>query len=820
MTGDQRWQILEAMPDAVLLTRSDGRIAYANSQAEELFGYTRDELRQQNIERLLPVESRRRHVDHRAGYIASPAVKAMGTRTELRALHKDGSELPVEISLSPLQADGELLVVSCVRNIAERKRAEKALRDSRADYARDAAQHRRAERTWQLAHRFLEIANSHTQMAPLLEEFTAEVERATGCAGIGVRILDEAGNIPYQVVRGFSQEFFERESALSVKRDRCMCINVIQGAADPSLPFYTAGGSFYMNGTTCFLATVSEEEKGQTRNACNEFGYESVALVPIRAGKKIVGLVHIADPNENAVPLEVVEALERAALKLGTAIHRVLAEEALRKARDELEQRVHERTAELSHVNEQLANAQRIARLGFWDWNVQDDYLYWSDEIYEIFGLDPQEFDATYEAFLRAVHPDDRQLVQAQVEACLRDDTEYFLDHRIVLPNGQVRHVHEQGEVARDAMGRPAHLLGTVIDISELKSTENRLRETLDELEGLKERLRAENVYLQDEIKSAHDFEEIVGQSEELRLTLRKIEHVADTDANVLLLGETGTGKELLARAIHNRSRRKERPLVKVNCAALPLSLIESELFGHIKGAFTGALADKQGRFELANGGTIFLDEIGDLDLDLQTKLLRVLQEGEFEKIGATQTIQVDVRVIAATNRDLHEAMREGSFRPDLYYRLAVFPLEVPPLRLRRTDIPLLVWHFITKHRARLGKTIDSIPTAAMSALVAYDWPGNVRELENVIERAMILSPGPALMLDESFAQPARLQPIAGTSSQLQEIDRAHIVSILEECRWKVKGPGNAADRLGLKPSTLRYRMKKLGVCRPSSMPE
>ena len=270
--------------------------------------------------------------------------------------------------------------------------------------------------------------------------------------------------------------------------------------------------------------------------------------------------------------------------------------------------------------------------------------------------------------------------------------------------------------------------------------------------------MRAENLYLQEEIASSQGFDEIVGESEPLRLTLTKIEHVADTDASVLLLGETGTGKELLARAIHNRSRRKDRPMVKVNLAALPSSLIESELFGHVKGAFTGAVSDKVGRFQLADGGTLFLDKIGELDPELQTKLLRVLQEGEFERIGSAQTSRVDVRMVAATNRDLHKAMEQGKFRPDLYYRLAVFPIEVPPLRLRREDIPLLVWHFVETKRVRLGRTIDSIPTKVMNALVEYDWPGNVRELENVIKRAMILSPRSTLILAELFQPVRRLQ--------------------------------------------------------------
>jgi formate hydrogenlyase transcriptional activator len=256
-----------------------------------------------------------------------------------------------------------------------------------------------------------------------------------------------------------------------------------------------------------------------------------------------------------------------------------------------------------------------------------------------------------------------------------------------------------------------------------------------------------------------------------------------------------------------------------VNCAALPSSLIESELFGHVKGAFTGALVDKVGRFQLADRGTIFLDEIAELDPGLQTNLLRVLQEGEFERIGDTETLKVDVRIIAATNRNLQEAMNEGSFRPDLYYRLAVFPIEVPSLRLRRDDIPLLVWHFIEKKQRELGKTISRISKRVMNALCDNDWPGNVRELENVVERAIILSPGPSLELEGPFAQTPRIHRVDSSSSNLEDIDRAHIVGVLEECHWRIKGADATAERLGLKPSTLRYRMKKLGIERPPRRP-
>ncbi len=367
---------------------------------------------------------------------------------------------------------------------------------------------------------------------------------------------------------------------------------------------------------------------------------------------------------------------------------------------------------------------------------------------------------------------------------------------------------------------RPFREDGSVLvvhqSISEVKRAQAELQQALAEVAQLKNQLQVENLYLQEEIKSEYNFEDIVGESDELRRVFHKLEQVAATDATVLVLGETGTGKELLARAVHSRSPRREHPLVKVNCAALPANLIESELFGHEKGAFSGALNQRIGRFEVANHGTIFLDEIGDLALELQAKLLRVLQEGEFERLGSSKPIKVDVRVIAATNCDLERAVAESKFRSDLYYRLNVFPITVPPLRSRKSDIPLLVRHFIEKSQARIGKKITTVSRQLMDALVAYAWPGNIRELENVIERAVILSKGPLLTFDEPLGRFAKSTPVADHDEKLETVERVHIIKVLEETGWKLKGKGNAAERLGLNPSTLRSRISKLGITRPT----
>ncbi len=330
-------------------------------------------------------------------------------------------------------------------------------------------------------------------------------------------------------------------------------------------------------------------------------------------------------------------------------------------------------------------------------------------------------------------------------------------------------------------------------------------------------RLAEEGRYLKEELRTEHDFEEIVGESASLKAALKQVGTVAPTNSTVLILGETGTGKELIARAIHNLSARKEQPFVKVNCAAIPLGLLESELFGHQRGAFTGAIAQKVGRFELAHRGTLFLDEVGDIPLELQPKLLRVLQEQEFERLGSTKTTRVDVRLVAATSRDLGQMIAENRFRRDLFYRLNIFPLPLPPLRERREDIELLVEHFVEKYAALMSKKIARVPSDVMQALREYHWPGNIRELQNVIERAVILSPGSVLhmSLTELQNQCSDPAPSSGRPETLQEVERQHILETLRQTKWVIGGGSGAAIKLGMKRTSLVYKMGKLGITRP-----
>jgi transcriptional regulator with GAF, ATPase, and Fis domain len=347
-------------------------------------------------------------------------------------------------------------------------------------------------------------------------------------------------------------------------------------------------------------------------------------------------------------------------------------------------------------------------------------------------------------------------------------------------------------------------------EIEERKKAEESLREALKEVKQLKNQLRDENLYLREEINLIHSHKDIVGNSEAIRTVLKQIEQVAPTDSTVLIQGETGTGKELLAHTIHNLSALKGRLMIKVNCAALPPTLIESELFGREKGAFTGALSKQIGRFELADASTIFLDEIDALPLELQAKLLRVLESGEFERLGSPRTVKVDVRIISATNRDLARLVSEGGFREDLYYRLNVFQITVPPLRERREDILPLVWSFVQEFSKRMGKRIESIPQKGVEALQAYPWPGNVRELRNVTERAMIITTGPVLHLDV----PKIAQSGADQSGTLEEVEKRHIIEALNTTGWRVSGKDGAAEILGINPKTLESKMQRLGIQR------
>ncbi|HSS63037.1 MAG TPA: sigma 54-interacting transcriptional regulator [Gammaproteobacteria bacterium] len=484
----------------------------------------------------------------------------------------------------------------------------------------------------------------------------------------------------------------------------------------------------------------------------------------------------------------------------------------------------------LKASEERYALAQRAVNEGIYDWNAQTNEIYYSPRVKAVLGLSEDELRIVEDWHAR-IHPDDLPVFKNAIRSHLKGETERFeLDYRYRSKEGGWRWARQHGLALRDDSGRAYRMVGSTGDITELKERESALHETHQELKRQNERLRAEIEahqqsretidYLVGEISASRKFDQIVGRSPALEQLLKNLERVAATDSTVLVLGETGTGKELVARAIHSRSARADRPLITVNCASLPRDLVESELFGHEKGAFTGATRQRRGRFELADKGTIFLDEVGELRLETQGKLLRVLQEQQFERVGGSTTLSCDVRVITATNRDLEQAVKGGQFRSDLFYRLNVFPVTVPPLRARREDIPLLARHFLEQSARQLGRTFTGISEQFLEAARRYDWPGNVRELENVIERAAILSTGPLLECSEPLGGTAA-EPEPGPSPQmevlgtLEEVERAHISRALERTGWVIEGRQGAASILGLNPSTLRGRLRKHGLRKP-----
>lgn len=442
-----------------------------------------------------------------------------------------------------------------------------------------------------------------------------------------------------------------------------------------------------------------------------------------------------------------------------------------------------------------------------------------SQHVEKMLGYTVEEWMSEPRFWLSIIPEEEREQTLRLNDAIFKSGADGVVQYRWKSKDGRLLWVEAHLSTIFDENNVPVGLRGVTLDISERKAAEEGLRNALIEVEQLKEKLQQENIYLREQVEIEREFQEIIGNSDAIKYVLFKIHQVAPTDASVLIQGETGTGKELVAQAIHSASMRKDRPLVKINCAALPANLIESELFGHEKGAFTGAQIRKIGRFELADGATLFLDEIGELPLELQAKLLRILQEGEFERVGSSQTRKVDVRIIAATNRNLKIEVQNGIFREDLWYRLDVFPITVPPLRQRKSDIALLVNFFVNRSNRKLGRFVRTISPQTLQTLQNYYWPGNVRELANVVERALINSPGAVLQLADKLGGET-VVPVNGNghhkqASKLEDVERDHILATLSACEWRIEGTNGAAVTLGINSSTLRGRMNKLGIKRP-----
>jgi PAS domain S-box-containing protein len=627
--------LFENAPDAMVVSNIEGIILHVNAETERIFGYQRGELIGEKVEKLVPERLRHSHEGHRDGFRAKPSYRAMSASPRIFGLTKDGTEIPLAISLNPVQAGEDVLLFSIIHDRTEWVIAKKYQRE--ADFERTLSE---------LSAKFLnlppervdleittglksvvEALNGDRASIALLQEDSRDFLASFSWAAPGVP------EFPKQFVKDLFPWLNER---------------VLSGKATLGRPH------------------TLPPEAHRERTYMESMGIKASMIVPFRVGGQIIG-----------------------GMSCG----------ALRE--------------------------------------------------------DPPWDDVTLSRFQAAA------------------------------------------DVIASALSR--------------KHADEKLQSAYTEIRKLRDKLESENRFLREEIRLDQNHSAIVGESATLRTILKKAEQVACTDTTVLILGETGTGKELIARTIHEMSMRNQRPMVKTNCAALPPTLIESELFGREKGAYTGALAKEIGRFELADQSTIFLDEIGEIPPELQSKLLRILQDGQIERLGSSRTIHVDVRVIAATNRDLQAMVKEGKFREDLFYRLNVFPIRVPALRERTEDIPALVWYFLKELGERMGRNVEEVKASTMMAFQRYSWPGNIRELRNVIERNLILNPGPTFCIDaEEFDQGPN--PVM---RRLHEVEEEHFRKILETTKWRVRGNGGAAEILGLKPTTLEARLKKLNISRP-----
>jgi len=544
------------------------------------------------------------------------------------------------------------------------------------------------------------------------------------------------------------------------------------------------------------LPSIDEAPAAGATDCANwrHFGIKSVFLFPLSTGgESAIGAMSFhAVREERSYPDEIEQRLQ--------LVSQIFANALVRKRTD----------ATLRESEERLQLAAEAAEVGMWMLDVEGGQFWATERARQIFDY-VADTDITMERFLNSVHPSCREPVTEAVRRAVEDGNEIDIEYRIVLSDESERWVHSRGRMQQASATAPVRLLGVSVDSTERKHSEDELRQSYEEVNTLRRQLELENAYLQEKHKLQHGSGHIVGESPAIMGTLELVEQVAPAGTTVLIEGETGTGKELIAQRIHELSPQNGRPMVKVNCAALPSTLVESELFGREKGAYTGAVSREPGRFEVADGSTIFLDEIAELPLELQVKLLRVLEEGQFERVGSSRTMTTDVRVIAATNRDLHAEVDAGRFRRDLFFRLAVFPIRVPPLRERRDDVPLLVWAIVQELSVGMNKAVETIRRPDMEKLQRYDWPGNVRELRNVVERAMILCNGPRLRIGPPAESPSG-DGEDQTVLSMDEVQRRHILKALEAAGGRIRGAGGAAELLGLKPTTLRSRMQRLGL--------
>jgi len=745
-------QLFESLPDGIVVTNAAGQIVRVNNQAEKLFGFGREELMGQPVELLIPGRFQAKHGAHRQTYHQQPRQRPMGAGLELFARRKDGTEVPVDIMLNPVLVNGEKLVIAVVRDISERKQALAALRLSE-------------ERLRTLVESVKDYAIFTLDREGRVASWSPGAERIKGYRA------DEI--IGQHFSRFYTQEDLERH-----KPEHELQIAAAQGRCeDEGWRQRKDGSRFWAN----VIITALRDEQDQ-----------------LQGFSKVTRDFTERKQAEEALLLQVTNTLianrdiRRLFAAITASLHQVVA---------------HDYSGLVLY--DPATGKLRLHILS-------------SPGGRELPGegtLIPVESTPAGQVFTSR-----EPLLLNQLETSANrfaPETVRQWSERGIRSVCWVPLVNRSRPLGALAVASQRESAFGERDVHALTHVANQVALALDNAEAfrqmaeLKDRLVEEKAYLEEELRTEYNFEEIVGESAALKRVLSQIETVAPTEATVLILGETGTGKELIARAIHHLSGRQERTFVKLNCAAIPSGLLESELFGHEKGAFTGAISQKIGRLELAHQGTLFLDEVGDIPLELQPKLLRALQEKEFERLGSTRTIPVDVRLIAATNRDLARMVKDHQFRSDLYYRLRVFPVHVPSLRERREDIPILVHHFVQKHARRMNRQIEIIPPETMQSLERWHWPGNVRELENLMERAVILSRTPVLRVPlAELGGGEGIEHPPTTLSTLEAAEREHILRVLRETRGVIAGPEGAAARLGLKRTTLNSKLRKLGITR------
>lgn len=628
-----------------------------------------------------------------------------------------------------------------------------------------------------------------------LDEILAILPNVTECRHLAIRIIDSSGNIPIYSQFGLEKKFMDSEHWVTLKD--CMCGYVAKGNVDKNLPFFTEFGSFYTNSMSHLNRDIQKHQYRlddiTLRNVCQDCGYESVAIIPIKIRSKTIAELYLSDERKDLFPLEKIRLFEKLSAQIGIAIHNSQLYSSLKESQ------------------KKVMDLFDSASIGIIELDTRGTVLQINQKGASLFGSsNPNKL------LENAVKMNELNLDKGAWDSFIEEvDTEGSVVNRVLQfhVGRQNMYLEMSLKSITDKKKNTVGYRGTFHDVTDsVRLEEERLNKA--KTESLKNRYYQETQVLKDELRSEYPFGEMIGTSRAIQGVKKAIQQVASADTTVLIKGETGTGKELVARYIHELSSRKDRILVKVNCAALSEGLIASELFGHEKGAFTGAIQKRIGRFEYADKATIFLDEIGDLPLETQAMLLRALQDGEFERVGSSKTIKIDVRLLAATNRDLNFLVQEKKFRQDLFFRLNVFPVDVPPLRERREDIPLLTAYFLEHYGRKLGKKIDRITKETMQIFLDYFWPGNVRELQNMIEHGLIISKKGVFEIPGAYFSKTLEGGPGPKLISMDEFEKHYIIEILRHTQGTIYGDKGAASILGMKPSTLQSRMKKLAVDR------